>query len=144
MKSKASLKTKAIFIFLLILGNALMALITFSEEPEEFAVKSVIKRPGYVRLRVSGSLKAELSSESPVTLVGQTSSNVIKHVFVIKRYKRELSAEDFMQNKKQEQFLVSAPQEQALKMLKEESFTIYPHGINVAQPQRKKSYEIVY
>ncbi len=145
MKSNKALKNKAIFIFLLILGNALMAILTFSEEPEEFtATTTTVKRPGYVRLRIAGTLKAELNANSPVTLVGLKSSNVIKHVFVIKRYKRELSPQDFIQKKNQEHFLVTAPKEQAMKMLTEESFVIYPHGINVAQPQRKRSYEVIY
>ena len=40
--------------------------------------------------------------------------------------------------------LVSLPKKHIQKVLNRESFTIFPHGIELRKTQRKKNYEISY
>ena len=106
---------KLVFLFLLILGNAIMGILTFSEErPTPATSKPSWNRPNYIRMRVSAELRAELNPNVPVS------------------------------KKSTDVFLVSLPKKHIQKVLNRESFTIFPHGIELRKTQRKKNYEISY
>lgn len=146
MKTKLSAQQKFIFIFLLLLGNALMALFTFGEEealPDVSPAGKSVERSGYINLRVKGNLKAELNSSSPVVCVGEKSGHVVKNVFVLKEYQQNFETQSFLEEQPAKEYLVSLPKEEAIKMLKNEIFAIYPHGLEF-KTKRKKNHEIVY
>ena len=121
-----------------------MAILTFSEEPPRPTPKQVIDRPGYVRMRIMAEIRAELAPNVPVTLLGNTSKNIIKDVFIVKRIKKEPGPEDFIKKELKESFLVSLPIKQAQKLFNKESFSIYPHGLDLKVNKRKTNYEITY
>tara|TARA_Y100001936_G_scaffold252050_1_gene310239 strand:+ start:2131 stop:2562 length:432 start_codon:yes stop_codon:yes gene_type:complete len=136
---------KLVFLFLLILGNAIMGILTFSEErPTPATSKPSWNRPNYIRMRVSAELRAELNPKVPVVLVAEKSHNIIRDVFILKKYKKEPQPEDFLSKKSTDVFLVSLPKKHIQKVLNRESFTIFPHGIELRKTQRKKNYEISY
>ena len=142
-QTKFSAKQKAIFIFLLVLGNALMALLTFSSSDEPLESVAPTVRDGYVTVRLVGKIKTELNPNRPVTLVGKKSKNAIIDAFVLKRFERKLDAQSLMDQKVDDEFLIDLPQDQATKALADEVFLIFPNQIKIAAKKRKH-YEVVY
>lgn len=144
MKTKITVKQKILFIFLLVLGNAVMALLTLSGEPEDGPVyQAPIVRQDYVNIRVAAILRAELNPQKPVTLLGNKSKQVLVDAFVLKKFERSVGPEDFMGQKNEVEYLVSVPKAQAKKALGEETFSIYPNGLEI-RSNKRKNYEVLY
>ncbi|MEX0798952.1 MAG: hypothetical protein WD025_05890 [Bacteriovoracaceae bacterium] len=145
MGNKTSFKHKILFIFLLVLGNALMALFTLGQEPPPPPPESgSITRNGYVSLKVKAKLKAPLDPGLPVVCVGEDSGLVVKNAFVIKEYRSDFGAENFLKERVQKEYLVSLPKEEASKMLRDETFAIFPHGLEIENKKKETNYEIIY
>lgn len=141
--NKISKQRKLIFIFLLILGNAMMALLTFPSEPEGKARPEKVYRPNYVNIRIKAILKAELDPTAPVTLLGKNTRSLASSAFILKQYPRPQGPEAFLKGESFEEFLVSAPKSVAEKLLNDDVYLIYPSGIEISRKERKR-YEVIY
>lgn len=141
--NKMSKQRKLIFVFLLILGNAMMALLTFPSEPEVKGPEETVFRPDYINLRIKGVLKAELDPRKPMTLLGERTRVFAHSVFVLKQYIAKKGPEAFLKNEQFEEFLVSVPKSRAEQILTDDVFAIYPGGVEIKREQRK-SYEVIY
>ncbi len=63
MKStnKMSNRENLCLSFLLILGNAMMALLTYPSEGKKSGRRNIVHRPDYINVRIKGILEAELT-----------------------------------------------------------------------------------
>ena len=142
--TKPKTKQKILFVFLLIFGNAVMALLTLEGEASPRASSSrPALRPDYVEVRVSGRLKSKLDPLRPVAVRGDKSGRTARHAFVVKAVSSEGGAENFLGQRTKREYLISAPKDQAAKLLGDETFAIYPEGLELPG-NRNKSYEVVY
>lgn len=144
METKLNTKQKLVFIFLLILGNAIMAMLTFfSGQQTPIEHKALVTREDYVSIRISARLRAELNPDQPVTLIGLKTKVSIPNAFIIKEFKKEFSAQELMRQKEGNEYLISVHKTLASAALGDEDFNIYPNGVKVNH-QKRKNYEVFY
>lgn len=149
LNANLSKKHKVFFIFLLILGNALMALLSLPSEQVTAASKQDIHRPDYIEIKVRAKLRTQDSPELPVTLLGNSKQLIIKDSFILKKYEKKIEQDLFTLDDKSEvlydDYLVAIPKNWAILALEEKSFEIYPNNLSIkAQKRKRKNYEIHY
>lgn len=144
IKDKLDIKHKLIFIFLLALGNALMGLSLFGEEPQvQLKGSQNIPSENYVSIIIKGKLKTNPSPYKQVSLISLRSKVKVPNAFFLKALKKELGPESFIEKDLTNEYLILVHESFASIALSEESFLIYPSGVEL-KTNRRKSYEVNY
>lgn len=131
-----SMKLK--FLLILLLSNSSMALICSSSAPTLPSESiNTATRIGYVTLRISASLKTELTTK-PVIISNKNQTIIIKDAFIIKKI--ESQHEEILESPTS-QFLIELKKEDFQKLSMMNTKLIYPYQLNL-NTKARRSHEI--
>lgn len=146
-KSSNHLSIKVKFIFILILSNASMFLLTIPDSTDaklnSESYSAVDFRKDYIKLKIKASNLTSLDQNLPVIITDKNKSFFIKDAFILYELK-ENTTENLISSELNifPEYIIHLHKNESNKLVGKNDLEIYPNNMNFNSKKSRKNYEI--
>jgi hypothetical protein len=143
--NQSSIKIK--FVFILILSNACMFLLSSTSSVESYHVQKDYNRIDYVKVKIYAELMTEFSKNEPFKITNLNRTLIINNVYIISKVVASNSNELSFNSGNQRTtngYIVYLHKSHSLKLLNHNQYRIYPQSFNISKKSKRRNYEIIF